>query len=190
MLNSYAARRWSLAENTVFRRTNDEFGAFSNFATEYPLCLKGFIILSSEHLYQAMRFPHSPEIQAEVLFADSPKGSKEVARQYDESTRADWMDVRVAVMRWVLGIKLFHHSKTIGKLLERSHGVSIVEYSKRDDFWGAKPTEDEEFLMGQNVLGCLLTELRDQWRTETGRQHIAPTPEFPRAVLLGDSLND
>lgn len=189
MRNTFATKRWRLTNNTVFRRTNDQFGGFSNFATAYPFRIKGFAILSSEHLYQAMRFPDCPEIQADVLAADSPKGSKVVARQFDASTRMDWMEVRVEVMRWVLGVKLVNHPKTIGRLLAQSSGESIVEYSKRDDFWGAKPIDDEEFVYGQNVLGRLLTELRDRWKTDQSRRHVAPKVDFPNAKLLGGILN-
>jgi len=45
----------------------------------------------------------------------------------------------------------------------------IVEESRRDDFWGAKPV-DECTLVGMNVLGRLLMELREAVKTdEPGR---------------------
>jgi hypothetical protein len=59
----------------------------------------------------------------------------------------------------------------------------IVEQSRRDAFWGAKPLDDDT-LVGQNVLGRLLTELRDALR-ETGSAAftIVEPPRLPTFLL-------
>ena len=48
----------------------------------------------------------------------------------------------------------------------------IVEISRKDPFWGAMPIVDSGELVGHNVLGQLLMEMRD----------------FPYALLLGGLL--
>src|SRR2546426_7568195 len=45
--------------------------------------------------------------------------------------------------------------------------ISIVEDSRKDDFWGAKAS-DEGTLVGMNVLGRLLMELREDLRGTNG----------------------
>ena len=63
------------------------------------------------------------------------------------------------------------------KLLLETGDLPIVEDSRKDDFWGAKP-EDEEILVGANVLGRLLMQLREQvknWEI-TSQTIINPLP--------------
>ena len=129
--DDYPARNWKLNESAWFRRTKDPPGDLSNFAVGMPIRMHGVEVQSSEHLYQAMRFPHLQDVQFQILDADKP----------------------------------------------------IVEFSMRDSFWGAAPEWDgSETLVGRNVLGCLLTELRtefykDRWLGCSAR------PAFPRALL-------
>ena len=42
----------------------------------------------------------------------------------------------------------------------QSRAAHIVEASKHDAWWGAKPVGPDR-LEGENVMGCLLEELRD-----------------------------
>ena len=67
-----------------------------------PITIGRIEIQSSEHLYQAMRFPHLPDVQLQVLAADAPKTCKAIARQYDSFSRSNWGDIRVGVIRWRL----------------------------------------------------------------------------------------
>lgn len=60
------------------------------FALGMPITIGRIEIQSSEHLYQAMRFPHLSDVQLQVLDADAPTTCKAIARQYDSSTRGDW----------------------------------------------------------------------------------------------------
>ena len=180
----YESKSWMLANVVWFRRTTDPLGALSNFAPDMPVHVNGQTISSSEHLYQAMRFPHLPKLQARVLKAKTPADCKSVARQSDASTRDDWMDIRVAVMRWVLAKKIQSNFEQMSRLFAETGDKPIVEFSIRDPFWGAQPQADhEEVLVGQNVLGCLLTELRNELRQDAKLQ-LFLEPRFTRALLL------
>lgn len=156
---NFNTTKYCVQECAVFRRTDDEFGGFSNMSRAFPLKIYGTRIRTTEHLYQAMRFPQSPEIQSEVLEAKKPRAAKLVARAHDDLTRDDWFEVRVNIMRWCLSIKLAQHLTRFGELLDASGSRPIVEFSKRDSFWGAAPDGDRQ-LVGQNVLGQLLDECR------------------------------
>jgi ribA/ribD-fused uncharacterized protein len=185
---NHPLERWKLNEFSWFRRTDDALGDFSNFANQMPIRIHGFRVRSSEHLYQAMRFPHLPDTQLAILDADSPKTAKTIAQKEDLETRDDWIEIRVDVMRWVLSRKIQNNAKRMGKAFALSESYPIVEFSKRDTFWGAQPTEeDSNTVVGQNVLGCLLTELRSIWRQDRLLRDESK-PRFSRAVLLGEPV--
>ena len=151
-------------QSAVFRRTDDEFGGLSNMSKSWPLKVYSSRVRTTEHLYQAMRFTEWPEIQQQILDINKPKAAKIVAREYDDFTRGDWFNVRVDIMRWCLAVKLGQHITRLGNLLDSTGDQPIVEFSKRDTFWGAAPNDCGQ-LVGNNVLGQLLEELRASWRT-------------------------
>jgi type I restriction enzyme, S subunit len=144
-----------------FRRLTDPLGDLSNMAPGFSLRVGGVEVGSSEALYQCMRFPHRPDVQAAILAARAPVQAKEAGAPWREETRRDWEHVRVAVMRWCLRVKRAQHRGRIAAVLAASDGREIVEVSVHDAFWGAQPRPDGAFV-GANVLGRLWTELRDE----------------------------
>jgi hypothetical protein len=66
----------------------------------------------------------------------------------------------------------------------------IVEDSRRDDFWGAVAAkEDPEVLVGCNVLGCLLIELRDLVRDRADEKWSEVIPaKVPEFFLYGNPI--
>ena len=62
-------------------------------------------------------------------------------------------------MAITVAIKLIQHPGRFGQALSETSGLSIVEKSYRDTFWGARPSE--RTLTGANVLGKLLQILAD-----------------------------
>ena len=162
-------RVYSRAEVIPFRSTKEKFGGLSNMAPGFPLLVNGITIRTSEALYQACRFPHMPEIQRMIIGEKSPMTAKMVSKPHREQSRSDWQSVRVKIMRWCLRLKLAQNWQTFGELLYSSGDLPIVEDSRKDDFWGAKADENGN-LVGQNILGRLLMELRDQLRGPTGNE--------------------
>jgi ribA/ribD-fused uncharacterized protein len=180
----FTPRDWDLNKSAWFRRPSDEFGGFSNMSISFPLNVLGVQVPSSEHLYQAMRFTHEPDIQRQVLETKSPMNAKKVAREWDEWTRSDWMEIRVDVMRWTLRTKLAQHVSQFGSLLKSTRSRPIVEWSRHDSFWGAGPINDET-VQGVNVLGQLLTELRDDFIINGDEVNTIPDVAFSEAFFLG-----
>ncbi|TWT92424.1 NADAR family protein [Stieleria varia] len=180
----FVTQRWKRQDSAWFCRTSDPLGDFSNFASGMPIPIHGYVVPSSEHLYQAMRFPHLPEVQFHILDADAPKTSKTIARDHDAVTREDWMEIRIDVMRWVLARKIKANAQRMSDAFGLSADLPIVELSRRDAFWGAAPQpDDDQLLVGQNVLGCLLTEMRKEFRLDP-QMRDASTPRFPKALLF------
>jgi hypothetical protein len=75
-----------------------------------------------------------------------------------------------------------------GSVLERAGQHSIVEESTKDEFWSAKPRDDGT-LIGMNVLGRLLMELRQQFlEVKSGRAKEIKYPFVPHFYLFGKPL--
>lgn len=152
-------------ECAVFLRTNEHFGGLSNMAGGYPLLINRVRILTSEALYQACRFPHLPDVQKLIIGQASPMTAKMKSKPYRKDSRPDWDEQRVNIMRWCLRVKLAQHWDKFGELLLSTEDRPIVEESYRDQYWGAKPL-DRQTLLGENVLGKLLVELREQLKKQ------------------------
>jgi len=155
----YPVRTYRVADCAVFCKTRDANGGCSNMAAGFPLLVNGIAIRTSEALYQAMRFPHWPEMQEKIIAQASPMAAKAVCAPFrEERSRPDWMEVRVPLMAWVLRVKLIQNFVSFGDVLLATGGRPIVEQSFKDDFWGAMPC-GAGLLRGRNVLGRLLDEL-------------------------------
>ena len=163
-------RTYNRASSVVFLKTDAPFGGLSNMAGGYPLRVNGIRILTSEALYQACRFPHRPEVQTLIIEQKSPMTAKMKGKPHQHDSRPDWDQVRVKLMRWCLRVKLAQNWRAFSELLLETGERPIVEESRKDDFWGAKATEDRT-LVGMNVLGRLLMELREAVKVE-GRESL------------------
>ena len=102
-------------------------------------------------------------------------------------TRADWEHIRVRVMRWSLRVKLAQNQTTFGQLLLATGNKPIVEESAKDQFWGAK-VQNGDALMGVNVLGRLLMELREQLRAAPSAFEQVSPPQIPNFLLFGQPV--
>lgn len=151
------------------------------------MVISGESIRSAEALYQACRFPHRPDVQRLILDQKSPMTAKMKSKPHRSDSRTDWDRVRTTVMRWALRAKLYCNRRFYDLLLATGD-EPIVENSRKDRFWGAVP-EPDGTLVGKNVLGRLLMELRDDVRRE---QLALSNPLVPPAIsdflLLGTSV--
>lgn len=167
----------------VFCKTREAFGVFSNMAAGMPLVVDGTPWRSSEALYQACRLPAHPALQSRIAMALNGMAAKELAHSALPLTRADWATARVHCMRWVLRLKAQQHPDSFGAALLESGDRPIVEFSIRDEFWGAGPGPGNS-LVGCNVLGRLLMQVRAEVQAQ-GHARPVPPPPIPDARLLG-----
>ena len=168
-------RIYNRADSVVFLKTNELFGGLSNMAGGFPLRVNGIRIRTSEALYQACRFPHLPQVQRLIIGQKSPMTAKMKSKPYRQNSRPDWYQVRVKIMRWCLRVKLAQNWGAFSKLLLETGYRPIVEQSWKDDFWGASPV-DKHTLIGMNVLGRLLMELREAVKIEERRSFLQVEP--------------
>jgi ribA/ribD-fused uncharacterized protein len=179
-------RTYERALVVVVYKTKDDFGGLSNMAAGFPLRINGVRVPTSEALYQACRYPNHPSAQQEIIGQFSPMTAKMKAKTFKSQTRDDWDDVRFKIMRWCLRVKLNQNFAEFGRLLLATKERAIVEQSRRDTYWGAKLSEDGTCLVGQNVLGRLLMELREKLLThgEAAFEVVEPLA-IPDFLFLG-----
>lgn len=142
MIWEWDGRTWN--DGVVFFKVKEEWGGLSNMSNDFPLRVGGVRVGSSEALYQAMRFPHQPDWQREILevphaMQAKMKAKKEGRRQ--KHSRPDWEAIQEDVMRWCLRVKLAQHPGEFGRLLRATGSRPVVERSRKDRFWGGwRPT--------------------------------------------------
>ncbi len=182
---------YQLNEICAFKKVDEEFGGFSNMSNDFKVRVNGILMKNTEALYQACRFPDGIDIQREIVKQGSGMTAKMKSKRFRSQTRSDWDEVRVDIMRWCIRVKLAQNFLGFGKLLESTGDKPIVEYSHKDTFWGAVLSK-EGVLKGQNVLGKLLMEVRDEYRlgTEESKQSLryVEPPVIDNFRLVGDLI--
>ncbi|BDU38107.1 TPA: NADAR family protein [Vibrio parahaemolyticus] len=181
-------REYFKADSAAFLKTTEKWGKLSNMARGFPLAINGYHIANSEALYQACRFPHRPDIQEKIITQKNPMDAKSIARHFDAATSEDWMERRVFIMKWCLRVKLAQNWDAFSKELLATQDLHIVEISFKDKFWGATPVTGDR-LLGQNVLGRLLMELREQIKIHHSERFwtVLP-PKLDNFLLLGQEI--
>jgi N-glycosidase YbiA len=172
----------------IFHKTRETFGGLSNMASGYPLQVAGVAIPSSEALYQACRFPHLPEVQRAIVQQSSPMTAKMKSKPFRKQSRDDWEEIKVAVMKWCLKVKLIQHWDRFSELLLSTATKPIVEQSRRDAYWGAILQAHGETLIGSNVLGRLLMDLRERSRKTPEEFSILLPLPLSNFVILGHPI--
>lgn len=183
-------RTYVRSEVAIVYKTKEIFGGLSNMASGYPLEINGVRIRTTEALYQACRFPHMQEVQREIIGQHSPMTAKMKSKPHRKDSRQDWNEIRHKVMRWCLRVKLAQNYEEFGQLLLATGDQPIVEQSRKDDFWGAKLADSTgDILVGQNVLGRLLMELREKLKADKeGGLKTVPPLGITDFMLLGKSI--
>lgn len=180
-------RTYQMKDVVIFQKTTMDFGGLSNMAAGYSLNVNDIIIPTAEHLYQACRFPQHPQLQWDIISEPSPMKAKWIGRGNVEKTRSDWNQVRFAIMRWVLEVKLSQNWEAFGSLLRQTAGKSIVELTQKDKVWGAMKQGDS--LIGVNALGRLLMDLREKYVLKDDYQRCVFPLEIADFKLCGQQID-
>lgn len=186
-MRKIAIRTYERESSVVFLKTKDLFGGLSNMAAGYPIVINDTVVLTSEALYQSCRFPHLPDVQRLIISKNSPMTAKMVSKPYLDQSRVDWLRMRVRIMKWCLTCKIVQNWDRFSTLLLETQDLPIVEQSRKDKFWGAVP-ENDSTLVGANVLGRLLMELREIARAGEIIDSVPP-PEVDSFLFLGQEIS-
>lgn len=141
-----------------FYSTQKAYGEFSNF-TSFPFVLDGLKWPTSEHYFQAQKF-EDEAYREKIRKTTSPMIAARLGRSRKIQIRPDWESVKIDVMRKAVQAKFQTHEK-LRTLLLSTGDEELVEDAAHDTFWGCGADGS-----GQNWLGRILMELREQLRED------------------------
>lgn len=142
-----------------FYRANEKpYGAFSNLFRR-PVEFEGVVFPTAEHAYQAGK-ASKQAVRDWILAAPSPALAAMAAHGlYTWDVVPHWANIKFDRMRGVLRAKFTQHCD-LAELLLSTGSARLVERGRVDNavnrLWG------EVNGKGQNMLGVLLMELRDE----------------------------
>jgi ribA/ribD-fused uncharacterized protein len=139
-----------------FFSKSDTHREFSNFAP-FPIDLNGERWPTVEHYYQAQKFA-DPELQQRIRKLPKPVAAKAIAQKHMAKTRADWAEVKDAVMDRAVRRKFELHAG-LRELLLATGEETLEEAAPTDYYWGVGRDGT-----GQNKLGLLLMRIRAELR--------------------------
>lgn len=115
---------------------------------------------TAEHAYQAMK-SSSPTEQEFVRVSSSPGEAKRRGRKV--SVRSDWEEIKVFVMRRIVRAKFFQNPSLAASLVATG-SQTLVETNKwHDNFWGNCVCSRCHSIPGENHLGLILMEVREDY---------------------------
>jgi N-glycosidase YbiA len=131
--------------------------AFLSHVAPCPVRLEGVVFATVEHAYQAAK-ALSPERREAIQRCPTPAAAKRLGRTLE--VRPDWEAITLDVMRQLLRQK-FRREPWRTWLLAVS-GPIVEDHDSGDTFWGVCRGR------GENHLGRLLMQIREEWRQGTG----------------------
>lgn len=143
-----------------YERDHYYMSNFSAFAVSW----RGVLWPTSEHAYQAAKFPPDSALYEAIRFARSAHDAFKIAEANAKAaTNVNWgsdgVRFKVRIMKEILRAKADQHEYVRRKLLATGDR-ELIEDSWRDDFWGWGPNRD-----GTNQLGKLWMEVRAELRS-------------------------
>ena len=143
--------------NTIrFYRVEEPYGEFSNFAA-FPIVLKGRTWPTTEHYFQAQKFPGT-EHEESIRLLKSPMIAARAGRDRKKPLRQDWESVKDAIMTEAVRAKFTQHPR-LRDLLFSTGEAHLIEHTRNDRYWG-----DGGDGTGKNRLGLILMEIRSELR--------------------------
>ncbi len=138
--------------------------------TDLSISYNGYIFSNSEQLFMYMKakfFGDYPMELRIVKHGKDPKTAKDLGRQVKNYNDAKWAEVREEMMYNACLLKFESDEKLKEQLLDTGDRI-IVEGTPFDPIWGVKikwsddRILDEENWRGQNLLGKVLMDVRNQ----------------------------
>lgn len=136
---------------------------------------KDFIWKSSEQCFMAHKAHCFMDFKTmgDIMLTEDPKEAKKLGRKIKDYDDEIWSSLRKAIMKKVVFEKFSQNDNLKSLLLsEEFRGKTFVEGSPFDKVWGVgmdwrnTDIDNEENWKGENLLGKVLTEIRDKFLEE------------------------
>jgi ribA/ribD-fused uncharacterized protein len=152
------------AQSEIGHRIADFRGDYhflSNFAPA-QVTLDGLQFPTVEHAYQAAK-TLDPQEREQILGASTPDLARKMGRKLTQPP--DWPEMKVKVMQDLVAQKFDGHRPDLVKLLLATGDAELVEGNTwHDNFWGDCRCPRCAESTGQNWLGRILMDVREQLR--------------------------
>lgn len=145
-----------MTDTIYFYAQTDAWAEFSNFAP-FGVEMEGTWWRTVEHYFQATKF-HDAAYRESIRQCAKPKQAKALGMTRAVPLRADWDDVKDAVMLAAVRVKFTTHAGPRALLLSTG-AARIVENAPMDAYWGCGPDGQ-----GLNRLGAILMQVRAELR--------------------------
>lgn len=131
-----------------------EYAFLSNFYWS-KVTYKNIVLPTNEHAFQLAKIDFSKDksLATKIVLAASPSEAKSLGRKIPIDREA-WEEGKVHTMRYLLKRKFNDNLELKAKLKQTSPHMLIEGNTWGDNYWGQVDGK------GDNVLGCLLMELR------------------------------
>ena len=136
-----------------------EFRFLSNFYTS-TIVMDGLRFTSAEAAYQSQKEPE----KAQLFEGLDPATAKAIGRKVN--IRSDWDEVKDDVMRRVVRLKFEQNTDLRKRLMDTGDAVLIEGNNWHDNYWGICTCESCERKRGNNMLGKILMELREEFQKQ------------------------
>ena len=134
-----------------------EYAFLSNFY-EHPIQYQGIVYPTNEHFFQAMKSLKEDERKM-IAAAETPGKAKRLGRSI--TLRPDWEMIKYGVM--LLGLRLKFCDIELREKLRKTGDEMLVEGNYwHDNTWGDCSCEQCRNIPGQNRLGRLLMQVRNE----------------------------
>lgn len=143
----------------LFWKNIGPYGCFSNFSRD-PIFEDDVLYKTSEHYFQAQKFPYKGKDFYDVVEASTPHQAAQIGRDRNRPLRKDWEEIKDDVMFKALQLKVEQNPIVKATILSSGDEV-IVEDSPIDYYWGWGRDHS-----GKNILGKLWMKLREDLRKE------------------------
>lgn len=150
-----------------FYNVGQPFYQFTNFF-DNPISLDGKVWPTSEHYFQAQKYPSNAALQERIRKAVTPRDAFNITREpaNDRFKDANWDTSKYQVMLKALRAK-FSQPPLKTLLLNTGNAVLVENAGANDSVWGAGAD-----YMGTNHLGRILMHVRDELRGGQQKPYI------------------
>lgn len=187
---TYNKKTSILFNSRLGRKGNERAMLFSNFQPFTFTDNDGVTFHSTEQRFQWLRLRSKPEFQRKILTYSGEKNGWDCKAYVTRKQVKPFVDLDVercvSDMRDTLKYKVLYCPKFKDELIATGN-QTLVEYAPwGDDFWGAVGSKgNSQTLVGSNVMGKLLMELREEL---TQGKTTVNTPVEPPTVEVAPTI--